>query len=232
MYPRSTDSWGIGACVTPTYFTLPLYDEATGAKYGNLTKTSKYGLRINKANREYEQVHSADIEYLSHSNFPILKVDKCFNPDFLRVLWKSSTAELYVSKEDLNKLQFKYHTYRKYLEDYSVGKKGYEIRQNGLQSIGVNLTKNCLNLREHPSVDAAHIICMLSNDWEQNFVVRLKVLEIKGNWAMLEYVEVHPSKDYPNDGDCYSINKNEKKGWAKALADDGYPNIWFAVTSY
>ena len=94
--------------------------------------------------------------------------------------------------------------------------------------VGVNLIKNCLNLRTNPEINNNKVICIPSNDFGNAYEVELKILQLEGDWARVKFMELHPTPNH----DCNATIKNEIIGWVKAIADNGFPNIWFSSTSY
>lgn len=228
MTPRSeSDTWGIGVYNIPDNFELNVYSEKTGEIYGRIIRNSHEGTIIKKEGGGIYYLRNSELDYLYHTTMPLLKVDKCFNPEFVRVLWKSGIdEELYVSKIELTENKSEFSTYQALLHDHN---RKMESEYSYMDSnIGVNLIKNCLNLRTLPSKSGHKILCIPSNDWESEYVVQLDILEFKDAWARIHYTELHPTEDH----ECYTTEKNEKVGWVKAFSDDGFPNIWFSATSY
>ena len=117
-------------------------------------------------------------------------------------------------------------TYRQFILKHIEGLKKDPYYTNA--KAGVNLIKNCLNLRTTPEVGDNKIMCMPSNDFGHAYEVELKMMKLEGDWAEVEYNELHPTENH----DCNTTVKNVKTGWVKAISDNGFPNIWFSSTSY
>jgi hypothetical protein len=226
MKPRGGDGdWGIGCYLIPDEFRIKVYDDDDGSIFGELfTKNSHiYLLDKNKnvINIEYE-----DIEYIGSYRNELVKIKECFNPDFVRVLWKTSKRILFLNKRDLETAGARFKKYKDILFDKSIKEKytNYDL------NIGVNVKKSCLNLRKDPTINAMILICIKGNDWEKGFGSGIRIKEVKGNWAKIEYFEMHSKNDAEeSDDDCSYNEKNNKIGWIKAIGDDGFPNIWFSV---
>jgi hypothetical protein len=168
-----------------------------------------------------------DVDYLYHIQFPLLKVDKCFNPDYVKILWTTHPDdELYISIKEIESLGFNFDTYKSILEKHVAKLNKNQSSINA--KTGVNLIKNCLNLRSGPSIDANKIMCIPSNDFGNKYEIELDILELKNKWAKVKVKELHPTPNH----DCNTTVKNINEGWVKAIAENGYPNIWFSVTSY
>ncbi len=95
--------------------------------------------------------------------------------------------------------------------------------------MGVNLTKTCLNLRTGPSVESTKIACIPRDLILEEADVRIKILDHSNDWA---YILIEAFFNLEGDYDCPSKLEKGMKGWVKAIADNGFPNIWYSVTSY
>lgn len=61
----------------------------------------------------------------------------------------------------------------------------------------------------------------------------IRIKEVKGDWTKIEYFEMHVNKEIEeSDDDCNYVERNNKLGWIKAIANNGFPNIWFSVSGY
>lgn len=229
MTPRGGDEdWGFGCYLMPDEFRINVYDDMDGSKFGELYSENShiYLIDVNnkKINIEYE-----DVEYIGSYRNELVKVKKCFNHLYVNVLWKTSDKNLYISKENLEVEKAKFKKYKDILFDKKLKEKYVNYDLN----IGININKSCLNLRENPNTNSSIILCMKGNDWDNNFGTGVRIQEVKGNWAKIEYFEMHSNNDtIEDDDDCSYIEKNNKVGWVKAIADNGFPNIWFAVSGY
>lgn len=228
MIPNGDESgWGIGGYFMPEKYNIQVYSESTAEVYGTLSASSSF-LRLTLVTGEYYNLNIRDLAFVGNQQNELLKVRECFNPDFVRILWNSSKQELYISKEEASKEGATFITYLDALIDFAL--KPEKPKQ---YKIGVNLKRNCINIRTQPNSESKKLLCALGNDWDKPYETILELKEINKNWVKVIYYELHPSKDYPtNDEDCFSIKKNQKSGWLKAVDDNGFPNIWFAVTGY
>ncbi len=231
MLPRGGgEDWGSGAIISSRPFRVIVYSESNGMPFGELSKADNGDFSF----RNFETMKNAidvskEIDYIGHVQNEILKVKECYNQDFIQLFWKNSKNELYISKKDLEKLGPKYLTYKKILVEQGLNPNNKELNFN----IGVNLSKNCLNLRISPRLSSLKILCIQSNAVKKKFTTVIRIIKLQGEWANVEYFELYPAKNFPtNDEDCYSVKKNSTIGWVKAIADNGFPNIWFSAGNY
>ena len=96
-------------------------------------------------------------------------------------------------------------------------------------SLGVNLPKNCLNLRKGPSTSEPIIRCIFPNKVKGQEFSHFSILATKGSWAKVE-VASYVLTDAAQSECDYSEHRKDI-GWIKAIDDDGFPNIWFSVTN-
>ena len=102
-------------------------------------------------------------------------------------------------------------------------------------NIGVNLLHSCLNLRTHPSLDSAIVVCLKNNETEGAAITHMELFEIRDGWAWVLVRESVPNVSTNDDSDgeeCSFKVVNEYQGHVKVLDDAGRPNIWYAVTAY
>ena len=101
--------------------------------------------------------------------------------------------------------------------------------------MGVNVTKNCLNLRETPILGSHKIKCIPGNDWDDD-LSEFEILEHNGDWARVQVqLKVVDQEALTKDDheDCYPYKvKEELTGWIKLVSEKGFPNLWYSVTSY
>ena len=229
MIPHEGDGqWGMGAYLMPDNYSIDVYDDRTGEFFGKLTAQRSFLKLIDKTGKLHN-VNHYDLAYIGNYQNELLKTKKCFNPDFVRILWKTSDRELYISKEDATREGAQFLTYLEAIHKFTSDTTDPAI----IYKLGVNLAKSCLNLRADPSISGRKILCAMGNDWHKKYETLIKLVRIKGDWAHVVYSELHPAKDYPtNDEDCYSVVKNKQTGWLKLVDEKGFPNVWFAVSSY
>ena len=231
MFPNSSpETWGIGAYTLFNDLEINVYSETTGELFGKLVRNISQGLpglSFKEIEGGIHYLNYNDVDYLYHVSKPIIKVDECFNPDYVKILWISKPGdELYVNKKEMESIGSEFITYHQFLIKHIEGLKIDPYYTNA--KAGVNLIKNCLNLRTSPKITENKIICIPSNDFGNVYEVELKIIQIIDNWAKVKFSELHPTLNH----DCNTTVKNEKTGWVKAISDNGFPNIWFSSTSY
>jgi len=101
-----------------------------------------------------------------------------------------------------------------------------------IKKIGVNVPNSCLNLRTQPTLDSPILKCLTNNEANTGILTHLEILQVRNGWA---HVLVNES-DYIGDGsdgtECSYKIVNQYEGYVKVLADNGRPNIWYAVSAY
>lgn len=226
MRPREDDGdWGIGAFYIPNSFEINLYADTLGSKGLNI-KTPRETIEFYD-NSTRIWIESYDLEWVGNYNNELLKVKLSQSSNYYTVLWKHKKGGYFVSKDELYKNGAIFYTYKDLLFDTSI-----ELNDRRFfewSNIGVNLNKNCLRLRTSPDTDSEIITCVQGNDWENTKTTHMKILSSQGDWA---HVEVTTLVFADDDGDCPSQVENKWKGWLKAIDDNGFPNIWYAVSSY
>lgn len=227
--PRGYDQdWGNGCWIIPDNFKINIYDELDGSIFGKLY-TENSQIKLVDKNNISINIEYPDIEYISHYGNELLKSKQCFNPNCVRVLWKTSKKILYLDKSELKKSKAEFREFKDFLFDKDLIRKFNITTLN----LGINLNKSCLNLRKHPRNNSLKIKCLKGNDWDQGFCTGLRIRKRLNNWAEVEYFEMHPTvKSIENDEDCSYIERNKQVGWIKAIDDNGFPNIWYSVSSY
>lgn len=231
MVPRGEDEdWGDGAFFMPDEFQIPLFEDTKGEAYGFLRKAfpqevmhliDKNGQRVLSLN------YYNNIEWIGHYSIELLMSKKCENTAFVQVLWKHKKRGLFVKKEDLEQQGAQFFTYKEYLFCEETPKKIQKFKH--WANIGVNLTKNCLNLRKEADVNSVKIDCVRGNDWPIDGINHMKILEQKGDWAKVEVITM---VEGPEEHDCPSLVKEKRIGWVKAIDESGFPNIWYSVSGY
>jgi hypothetical protein len=156
-------------------------------------------------------------------------VKKCAKPEFVCVFWKCMKGGVFAKKADLKKQGADYYTYWEYLFKQDLPDRITENKK--WANIGVNLTKNCLNLRLENNVKSDKIKCIPGNDGliPQTGANHLRILEHNGNWAKVEVITLSWEAE---DDDCPSKEFSNGIGWVKAIDEKGFPNIWYSVSGY
>lgn len=230
MVPNRGDgNWGSSCLVMPENYSLNIYSESKGDVYGTIKAKNSF-FRLILKNGESQFLDFKDLTFIGNQGNELIKTEKCFNSNYVRVFWNTSENDLlYISKEEAINQGAYFSTYRDQLLKHTLDVKDKRYRFK----IGVNINKSCLNLRQESKLASKKNLCALGNDWNKNYETIIELQKVKGNWAKVKYFERHPADDYPNnDEDCFSIKKNIKNGWMKAIDDNGFPNLWFSVSSY
>lgn len=232
MLPREKDkNWGEGAYFLPDTFNLPLsvYIDTLGKKFGVL----KWGyLResfkfLGEKEVKVRELYKNNVEQIG--NTKLLMVRKCEDPRYLQILYMNGDSILYVKEEDLIEEGASYFTYKEYLIEKELPQQVQQSKENS--NVGVNLRRSCLNLRMEPNLDSEIIHCIRGNDWpsDEFKTTHLKMLEAKSDWVKVESTTFVMG---PFDLDCPSKVQSKHTGWVKAIDDNGFPNIWFAIGTY
>jgi hypothetical protein len=226
MFPRGYDEdWGIGAYFLDDDFEAFVYSDTTGTIVGRIEVVDSH-VRFYDIFKRRVLIADGDIEWIGHYSYEFLKVRKSSSSRYVQCLWKT-TPDLYLDTVEI-KSQYRLLTYRELLFEKEIMKEIKGFVESGV-NVGVNLTRTCLNVRTGPSVDSTKIAC-IPRDLNLNEAdVRIKILDQSNDWA---YVLVEAYVFQEGDYDCPSKLEKSMKGWVKAIADNGFPNLWYAVTSY
>lgn len=231
MFPRGGDEdWGIGAIFIPDNFEANIYKDIEGNKFGKL-KTLNRNVRLRDKNGKELGFKNGELEYLGHSTIEVIKVKESESKNYFKVMWKTSKDGFFLNKKEMEEKGAIFYQYKELLFNDSIPFKNKGF--NDWVNIGVNLEKNCLNLRTYPSKNSTKIKCILGNDWELPYHTHMKILETKNNWAKVEITEYfYDAKSDESGEGCTFFERNKKIGWLKAIDENGFPNIWFSLTSY
>jgi hypothetical protein len=171
------------------------------------------------------EIENGDIEWIRHYSYEFLKVRKSSSPFYLNCLWKTGDS-FFIEKNEIEKLHYKLYTYKELLLTNEIFNEIIDY-DNGV-NFGVNLRNTCLNLRTGPSIDSIKISC-ISGNIDGKAGERMKIIDSANDWAKI-LIETYVYQ--LDDEDCPSKLVNSQTGWVKAIADNGFPNIWYAVSSY
>ena len=234
MFPRGADEdWGEGAYYMPEEFNIPLYKSLTEKEpYGFLWKVSTdINMRlIDQNGKDIPDYYECQFrEWIAHYSLELLMVRKCENPEYVCVLWDCIKGGAFAKKADLMKQGADYYTYWEYLFRQDLPDRITENKK--WANLGVNLTKSCLKLRLANNIKSKIIKCIPGNDGEitQIGANHLRILEHDGNWAKVEVITLGW---VVGDDDCPGKEFSNGIGWVKAIDENGFPNIWYSVTSY
>lgn len=230
MFPREEGGdWGSGAYLLPSdTFNLPIYADTKGNRFGTLYR-DRY-LRFTNVKGQPQRCWKG-FESIASYEVELLKEKWTAKRDYLKVCWLDFEKELYIKKSDIDKIGARYYSYEQYLFNSDLPQKVMEAKS--WANVGINLNKSCLNLRELPNKNANKIYCIPGNDWKETEVHHLKIKDYEDQWAYVEVIrlEYDNALDDSRDG-CGFAERQRYQGWIKAIADDGFPNIWFSVTAY
>jgi hypothetical protein len=234
MFPRGGDEdWGNGIYFFPDTLSVNIYTIGK-EKFGTL-KRNQIGGYFYLKNKDGNQISFSqeDIEWVTYYTFSLLKFKNYKDSQYVKVFWKSIEGGLLIKKEDLNLFRAKPYTYEEVLFKKDMPQQLIANRRGwGMYNLGINLNKSCLNLRVQPNVNSVKIRCVRGNDWGDNKVTHIKVIEYKNQWAKIEIFTAAHRKEPNGWSDCPEIELGIETGWVKAIDDTGFPNIWFPVTSY
>lgn len=227
MTPRGiTEDWGIGTYFISDDFEIFVYSDTAGTLFGRL-KVSESHLHLYDFHNRRINFQQGDIDWIGHYSHEFLKVRESVSKKYVEIFWEANGG-LFINKNEADLQKLELLTYKSLLFDKTIFKElnGYTPDEIG---IGVNLIRTCLNLRSGPSIDSSVIYCINGNEDSQGGTTHLKILDNSGNWAK---VEVTTRVFQDGDVDCPSRIIRRITGWVKAIADNGFPNIWYAVSSY
>ncbi|MEO1416567.1 MAG: hypothetical protein AAFW00_14890 [Bacteroidota bacterium] len=235
MMPREGNGdWGNQVWLLPSSVKLNIYDiyeNPMGEKWGVLSSDGTGTLKIEVSPGKALRVNHEDLAYIGHFGHVYIKAKPSHNPDYLKVFWHTRGGGFFVRKKDLTAFELDRFTYRDLLKQ-KMRHAQVEGHRIGGVPVGVNLDKRCLNLRESPSPTSATIVCMPGNQWDTHNVIHLNILEMDGDWARVEAIWTVADDACDALKGCPCQETNRQRGWVKAIGDNGFPNIWFAVTSY
>ncbi|HZV70046.1 MAG TPA: hypothetical protein VFG10_10900 [Saprospiraceae bacterium] len=229
MYPRECGGdWGIGAYFIPPTFELNVYNDTLRNQVATF-KTSYSNLFLYNSAGNRIEMEYCDIEYIGSYSLEFLKVKSIKSSRFLKVLWHTYESGMYVDLEELEGKGAIFYTYKDLL--YRTNIPDFSPTLSDLPALGINLKRNCLNLRAEPNINSALIYCIPGNDWQQgksNEYYEMTISEYQGSWAYVDVTFNDLILEKP-DG-CMGKEKKKLKGWIKAIADNGFPNIWYPVS--
>lgn len=232
MYPRGgNEDWGDGAFVVPDQFQIDLYSDLHGAKFGEVRNGKSYLELYDFNGEKILQYPVKDLEWIGHYNYELLKYKEVEDTEYVKILWKHFPPGLYVKRAMIEEFGFESFSYREYLFGTNLPN-NLKLIRNGT-NIGVNLEKSCLNLRSSPIKESQKIECIPGNDWGNGEFNHLKIIKTEKKWALIE-VSFYciDDEDESSEYSCTGKKIRSKKGWVKAIDENGFPNIWFSVTSY
>ena len=226
MYPRGYDEdWGKGGYLIPDNFEISIYKSRDNSEIlGTLRKKNGF-LTLKDSSKNLIQYDLKDFEWIGQYSVAFLKVYES-EGDYIKVLCKSFDSGLYIRKSELNQ-KMVFFTYYELLFSETLPA---QIKKNQSVALGINLNNNCLNLRQEPNINGKKIRCILGNDINPKGFSDIRILNHKGNWAYVEVIFCEWN-DIGDEDDC-GIEVNREIGWLKAIDENGFPNIWYAVTAY
>jgi hypothetical protein len=217
MAPQDSTSWGIGAIRWEDQKSIKAFNEKKDTVY----TISPFTIRLD--NTTTIPVERNDVVFALHYGNIFLKVFEVKNTMY-KVLVNSINGGLWISFDELNAKGLTFNTYYSILyNDYLKG---------SLNSLGVNLFKSCLNLREEPFTNSKIVKCLSKNVSGEKFH-RISIQYFRESWASIivqEYIAIPDNGDF-GEG-CAFMVINEYHGWSKIIDENGYPNFWYSMTKY
>lgn len=155
---------------------------------------------------------------------PLLKVYETCG-DYYRVLQNTNGYGYFIKIEDVKQIT-RSTNYLEVLKDWS------KWADNRAWNIGINEENHCLRLREGPETTFNILDCIKNNSALGNGHHSIRVLDWRSSWALVEVSHwIYTDESREDEVYCGTFVKKEK-GWLKAVGDNGFPNIWFALPSY
>ncbi|MEQ8469865.1 MAG: hypothetical protein RIC35_01690 [Marinoscillum sp.] len=225
------EDWGIGAFKIPENIELSVYLKDY-KEYGYLKKNHWTVSLFDLNNRKIKELDLMDMTAVSHISNCFLKVKNWKDDDYFLFGWNSKSQGLLVMKKDLENNNLTTYSYKDLiLKDEVTNQHNYTT---GGTPIGVNIRKNCLNLREFPTIEGTKLDCIPGNDWDSELKTNLEIKDIQDNWAYVEVVYMKPKKrDCEPEAewccDQYPVILR-KRGWVQIVDEKGFPNIWFQIS--
>lgn len=217
MGPQDSTEWGIGAIRWETEKYVKAYSEKQKIFYTISSSTIKLD------NSTTIPVERNDVIFAAHYGNVFLKVFEIRNTMY-KVLINSIDGGLWIDFNDLNSKSLTFSTYYSILFNDNL--------QGPLNSLGVNLFKSCLNLREEPSTNSTILKCLTKNVSSRKFH-RISIQHFREAWAFIivqEYVAIPDNGDF-GEGCAFKV-ENEYRGWSKIVDEKGYPSLWYGMTKY
>lgn len=225
MFPRvGAENWGNGLYLLSNNSEIPVYKDEKGTPFGKLSKDNNY-FRFWDKNGSRRSLQYGDIEYIGHYSMSFIKVRGSKESKYLQIFWNSFEDGLFIKKTDLTRIKARFFSYKELLYNEEIPIEIEEYRN--WASIGVNLNRNCLNLRKGPSTDDGVISCVKSNKEKGGEFSHFSILETKKDWAKVEVVTYVMSDNA--ESECDYAEHSKQVGWIKAIDNNGFPNIWYSV---
>jgi hypothetical protein len=221
MGPQDSTEWGIGVIKweSDTYFK------------GTDRQNRKFAIGqtlIRFDNATALPIKRADLVFAGNYGNQFFKVFEVKNTLY-KVLSNSIEGGLWVNFDELNSKGLVFNTYYSILFNDNPDTVGPWRNRPG--SLGVNLFKSCLNVRAEASTDSKVIACISKNVDDRKFHRFNIEYHDDNGWAFIVVQEYVIDTSESGEGCHYKI-QSELRGWARAIDEKGYPNIWFSVTNY
>lgn len=223
MEPRDSTEWGIGVIKWESEVYVKGYNDKTKTTFVIGAST----IRLDNTNTI--ELKRADILFAGHYGNVFFKVFEVKNTLY-RVLVNSIDGGLWIDFNELNSKGLTFNTYYSILFNDKPGIN--ENWRSSLGSLGVNLFKSCLNVRNEPSTSGKIVKC-ISKNVNDNAFHSVSIQYHQEAWAFIivkEFVAILDNGEF-GEGCAYKV-QNEFRGWAKVIDDKGYPNLWFSMTKY
>lgn len=227
MFPRGhLGYWGTGLIQIPEGEILKVIDPISKENIGQIT-LEKRRLIFN----DQHIINWNGVEWIGSSRQDFLKVKESNDRTHFEFQINANGKLGLMTKINLTKISGEYYSYSELLFEDDLGPELLELRK--MSNVGVNLNMNCLNLRDQPKTNALKYHCIPGNDWPTYEYSHLTILDNELNWAKVEVVTIFDNCSGDEDArDCDVYEKFRQIGWIKAIDENGFPNIWYSVTSY
>lgn len=217
MGPQDSTDWGIGAI----RWEKDKYLRASSEKQKTPYIISSSTIRLD--NSTTIPVERTDVIFAEHYENVFLKVFEIRNTMY-KVLINSLDGGLWIDFNEFNSKGLTFNTYYSILFNDNL--------KGSLSSLGVNLFKSCLNLREEPTTNSKILKCIGKNVSGRRFH-KISIQHFREEWAFIivqEYIAIQDNGDF-GEGCAFKV-ENEFRGWSKIIGESGYPNLWYGMTKY
>lgn len=222
MFPQGGDSWGIGAIFVANDEELDLTDKA-GNIIGKIIRENEWHAYVFQ-NNEKLKIGIGDQVWAGKGITRFLVVYGVKN-DTYQILKNTFEKEVYLNMSNNKSVFVQY-------KDIFTTDEAFPDELNQMisgASIGINEPKFCMNLRSEPNVSSRVIKCISA--FKREGYTHFEILEVKDDWAKVKskYYKRFKALDY---NDCPYNLEEEKIGWINTVDHKGFPNLWYAVSSY
>jgi len=235
-YPSEESWWGDGLYhITEIGQSISLYNSSLEIIEGQFQKLSNNNFSISfcMAGGGTQRLNFGGPPVIHPVKFLTVK-EHPTNKNYYLIYWRGDYA--FVAKKSELDFLGSFYPYKEVLALKQLPEDLKSLFSN--RWLGVNLKKNCLNLRESPSTTSPVIDCIPSNDWwiytgaaDPSQITSLMIQEINSNWARVVVTFYYQNLNGNFDHPCDQFSEvKSKKGWIKLIDENNYPNVWFAFS--